>query len=140
MRVVGRFLASAFAAFLTLSFVNLIVRGLLLYIWPRSASWLWVGVTSYVCAAAAAYYVWRETGRMLPTRAASDTAGRLSYILVGAAVVGGTCFALGFLGPMIFWPHANQGPLLGIFITGPLGVVVGAIAGAIYASRRREPT
>jgi hypothetical protein len=34
----------------------------------------------------------------------------------------------GFLGPMILAPEANQGPLLGIFITGPLGLVVGAIA------------
>jgi hypothetical protein len=39
----------------------------------------------------------------------------------------------GFLGPMILAPEANQGPLLGIFITGPLGLVVGAIAGAIIA-------
>jgi hypothetical protein len=26
---------------------------------------------------------------------------------------------------MVFKPEANQGPLLGIFITGPLGFVVG---------------
>lgn len=40
-------------------------------------------------------------------------------------ILGGAGFAVGFLGPMIFAPDANQGPLLGIFITGPLGVVLG---------------
>jgi hypothetical protein len=42
----------------------------------------------------------------------------------------------GFFGPMILTPEANQGPMLGIFITGPLGLLVGAIAGAIVAWRR----
>jgi hypothetical protein len=37
---------------------------------------------------------------------------------------------------MIFAPQANQGPMLGLFITGPAGVVIGAIAGAWYAMRR----
>lgn len=31
---------------------------------------------------------------------------------------------------------ANQGPMLGLFITGPAGAVIGAIAGAWYAMRR----
>jgi len=42
---------------------------------------------------------------------------------------------LAFFGPMIFAPEANQGPMLGLFITGPAGVVIGAIAGAWYAMR-----
>lgn len=29
---------------------------------------------------------------------------------------------IGFVGPLIFTPDANQGPLLGIFITGPIGL------------------
>jgi hypothetical protein len=29
-------------------------------------------------------------------------------------------------------PESNQGPLLGIFITGPGGVALGALAGAIW--------
>jgi hypothetical protein len=33
---------------------------------------------------------------------------------------------------MIFVPSANQGPLLGIFITGPLGLVLGGAGGAIH--------
>lgn len=41
-------------------------------------------------------------------------------------IVGGFGFVVGFFGPMIFAPGANQGPLLGIFITGPLGILFGA--------------
>lgn len=48
-----------------------------------------------------------------------------------AAVVGAVGFAVGFFGPMIFMPESNQGPLVGIFFTGPLGVVVGAIIGCM---------
>jgi hypothetical protein len=51
----------------------------------------------------------------------------------GALIVGGIGFCAGFFGPMVFAPDANQGPLLGIFITGPLGVLLGAIGGAVYA-------
>jgi len=48
-------------------------------------------------------------------------------------VVGGLAFVSGFIGPIIFMPNANQGPLLGIFITGPLGIIVGTILGVLTA-------
>jgi hypothetical protein len=48
---------------------------------------------------------------------------------------GGLGFALGFFGPMIFMGSANQGPMLGIFITGPLGFVVGAVGGFFRSCR-----
>jgi len=51
----------------------------------------------------------------------------------GALIVGGIGFCAGFFGPMLFAPDANQGPLLGIFITGPLGALLGAIGGVVYA-------
>lgn len=50
-----------------------------------------------------------------------------------ALLLGGIGFALGFFGPMIFAPGANQGPMLGIFITGPGGFVLGLIVGAFRA-------
>jgi hypothetical protein len=65
----------------------------------------------------------------------------LPRIFYGAVLFGGMGFAAGFFGPMIFAPEANQGPLLGIFITGPAGVLIGAIAGLVYGvskSRRGE--
>jgi hypothetical protein len=40
-------------------------------------------------------------------------------------ILGGFGFFAGFVGPMILAPDANQGPLLGIFYTGPIGFVAG---------------
>lgn len=57
----------------------------------------------------------------------------LLYGLGGAAVVGTIGFLAGFFGPILFTPSSNQGPLLGIFITGPLGVIVGLLGGLVYA-------
>jgi hypothetical protein len=48
-----------------------------------------------------------------------------------ALILGGLGFAAGFLGPMILTPEANQGPMLGIFITGPIGFLLGLIYGLI---------
>jgi hypothetical protein len=48
-----------------------------------------------------------------------------------AAAVGGIGFALGFAGPLLLEPDSPQGPLLGIFVTGPLGVILGALLGLV---------
>ncbi len=42
-------------------------------------------------------------------------------------LLGATGLASGFLGPLIFVPEANQGPLVGILISGPAGVVLGFV-------------
>ncbi len=44
-----------------------------------------------------------------------------------ALVLGLAGFAAGFFGPLIFSPDANQGPLVGILISGPAGVVLGLL-------------
>jgi hypothetical protein len=54
-----------------------------------------------------------------------------------ALFVGGIAFLIGFVGPMILAPGANQGPLLGIFITGPLGLLVGLGWGLLRAAAGR---
>src|SRR5688572_11451158 len=54
-------------------------------------------------------------------------------MLKWALIVGGIGFALGFCGPIVLSPQSNQGPLLGIFITGPIGFAAGAIIGLIRA-------
>jgi predicted transporter len=58
--------------------------------------------------------------------------GAGAAIALGAISFGAVCFCAGFFGPMIFAPSANQGPLLGIFITGPIGFVLGGFGGLIY--------
>jgi len=54
---------------------------------------------------------------------------RMVWTLVIGAGIGLACFLAGFAGPIVFTPDANQGPLLGIFITGPLGFLAGCVAG-----------
>jgi hypothetical protein len=58
-------------------------------------------------------------------------------VLGFAMTVAAIAFSLGFFGPMVFMPDANQGPLLGLIYTGPLGLLVGLVWGAVRALRRR---
>jgi hypothetical protein len=62
---------------------------------------------------------------------------RIRYALIGAAILGGLGFVGGFVGPILLSPGANQGPLAGIFITGPIGVVLGAMIGWFVGLFRR---
>jgi len=89
---------------------------------------------STVVALVIAAFVWRRSGS-IPEGFATST-------ILGGIAVGGVSFVAGFFGPMIFAPQANQGPLLGIFITGPLGAVAGCLGGAVLwlAKRRSRET
>ncbi len=69
-------------------------------------------------------YVWKKSK--------FNSNSRLSYILMGGLIIGSISFILGFIGPLILTPSNNLGPLLGIFITGPIGFLVGLVAGGIY--------
>lgn len=83
-------------------------------------------VLSFLCAVGSGWFVWRVSAKTQPS-------GFLTHVAVGAIVVGSLSFCAGFFGPILFWPGANQGPLLGIFFTGPAGLIVGAVGGAIYS-------
>jgi len=50
-------------------------------------------------------------------------------VLTWGIIFGAIGFIGGFFGPMVLTPDANQGPMLGIFITGPLGFLAGAAIG-----------
>ncbi|SRR6266404_7561569 len=60
-----------------------------------------------------------------------DSGPRVRAAAKWGLIVGAIGFVGGFVGPIIFAPQSNQGPMLGIFITGPLGFVVGAIFGLL---------
>jgi hypothetical protein len=60
-------------------------------------------------------------------------------ILRWCVVLGVVGFLCGFVGPIILAPEANQGPMLGIFITGPGGAVAGAILGALVGVLKVSP-
>jgi hypothetical protein len=68
-----------------------------------------------------------------------DTAKQLAgsaRVLFWALVFGAVGFACGFFGPIALNPGANQGPLMGIFITGPGGVVLGLLLATLLSARR----
>ena len=89
---------------------------------PDGLIWPLAQVLSLVAAGLAGRAVWTREG---------GTEGLAGAMLTGALVVGGIAFCLGFFGPMLLTPDANQGPMLGLFITGPLGLLLGAIGGAV---------
>jgi len=91
----------------------------------------WIAsVVSLACAVGAGWFVW---GKL-----AHAPRGVLASMLIGAVLVGGIGFVGGFFGPLIFTPESNQGPLMGLFITGPLGFLVGAIGGLVLGIVRRK--
>lgn len=64
--------------------------------------------------------------------------GVVKSVALGAILVGSIGFSVGFFGPMVLAPGANQGPLLGILITGPLGIVIGAGMGVVWWHRSSQ--
>ena len=64
----------------------------------------------------------------------------LGYVLGTALLLGGTGFILGFFGPILigelFGSQANLGPLWGIFILGPIGVLLGAVIGLFLGLKK----
>ncbi len=65
---------------------------------------------------------------MDPTPPVSPAPSVLRWVLI----IGGAGFAAGFFGPMIFAPDANQGPLVGILMSGPGGAILGALLWALF--------
>ena len=62
------------------------------------------------------------------TRSSKPAPG-IAWIFVLGAAAG----AAGFFGPIVFSPESNQGPLVGLFISGPAGAALGALLLAICA-------
>jgi hypothetical protein len=122
-------LRAAAAAFAGLSgFVITVVP--LLVLLPEAVAGLVSSSLALLAGVFTGIATWRRTE--------SQAAGLGPSLVLGALIGGGAGFALGFFGPMVFAPGANQGPMLGIFITGPLGLPVGALIGAFLWQRRRR--
>ncbi|MCX4189771.1 hypothetical protein [Methylophaga sp. OBS3] len=47
----------------------------------------------------------------------------LGWTLAGSLLLGLIGFVAGYFGPMLLAPDAPQGPLLGVFVTGPMSLV-----------------
>ncbi len=64
--------------------------------------------------------------------------GFLTSVILGALALGSIGFLLGFFGPIILDPEANQGLLPGVLITGPGGVLLGGPMGALWWLMQRR--
>ena len=118
MTVAFRIVVSAIVVVATFYFFYWVPLALVHIPWGIAA------VISYAAAMAAGWYAW--------TRTATVDSSLTRSIGYWALVIGAIGFVGGFFGPMLFAPGANQGPLLGILITGPLGVLIGAIGGLVH--------
>jgi hypothetical protein len=130
MRLVARILALVFVVPATFLFVYWVPFSLLPGIRVR-----WIPeVVSLACAVTAGVWVWRKIGLGRDTDQKAS-----SSVLIGGCLLGAVGFVSGFLGPLFF--HAgDQGPLLGIFFTGPVGFVLGLAIGAIVTYARLGAT
>jgi len=63
----------------------------------------------------------------------ADELVHMKRTLLAGLVVGVVSFLAGFVGPIILRPDSNQGPLLGIFITGPAGFILGGLGGFVWS-------
>jgi hypothetical protein len=117
LRILIAFVSAVATYYFTLWFGGALLDMANLPLWSSFA-------VAMIAALLVGRYVWVQTQ---PLRA-----GLARSVVLGALVTGAVAFSVGFFGPIIFTPNANQGPLLGIFITGPLGLVLGAVGGAIY--------
>lgn len=97
----------------------------------QSEAWLVHGGV-FLCALFLGWLMWHftEWDGELPTRG--------EYAVLGAIILGFIGFWAGFAGPIIFTPESNQGPLLGILLTGPLGCIVGAAVGYVVWTVKNE--
>ncbi len=108
-------------------FVVLFFIGTILTIATELPDWISVALALFG-AVLVAWYTWRLVS--------GEKMGTGISVLCGALMLGGLGFIIGFLGPMILAKDTSQGPLVGIFITGPLGVFLGAIGGYFLATKQ----
>lgn len=76
--------------------------------------------------------------RLVLKKRSGPTFGQYSVVMFVLTVsLGFLGFFIGFLSPITLEPGSAQGPLLGIFVTGPLGAVAGVIGswGWFYVKR-----
>jgi hypothetical protein len=122
---VGSALAGSVLAFgaLWLSLRNLGQSGL--------KDWIfWVPVTLFLVTMGALCWWFTLSGHHPESRAAIRGSWR------GGWLVGGVSLAVGYLGPLLIWPRATLGPLLGILVTAPIGFALGAFGAACLRKGR----
>ena len=89
----------------------------------------WICATfSAVCAIWVGWFTWRLVS--------GEKIGVGSAVISGALMLGSLSFIIGFLGPIAITKDTSQGPFILLFIASPVGVIMGAIGGYLYAARQ----
>lgn len=97
-------------------------------------AWLfWMPVTLFLIALSALCWWFTLRGHHPESRAAIRESWR------GGWLVGGVSLAVGYVGPLVVWPGATLGPLVGILVTGPVGFALG-VFGAAWLRKVRTPS
>jgi len=95
-------------------------------------AWIfWVPFTLFLVTMSALCWWFTLRGHHLDSRAAIRRSWR------GGWLVGGVSLAVGYVAPLLVWPGATLGPLLGILLTGPVGFALGAF-GAVWLRKGRQ--
>jgi hypothetical protein len=126
MRYVFRVLALLFVVPATLLFIYWVGFS---FIPGREPRWIRFTI-SLLCAGGVGWFLWNILG--------SIQSSGVSTVLSGGLIVGGIAFCIGFFGPIILSPESPQGPMVGLFITGPLGFLLGSVGGFIYWLIKRK--
>ncbi len=122
-----RLILTAITLIAVFIFSNVFILNILPF--PKSINFLKPFI-SIAFAILIAKVIWNKTDQLKDTFA--------TYCLIGALSVGGVGLLGGFIGPMIFMPESNLGPLLGIFFTGPIGFLLGFLGGWIYWAMKKN--
>jgi len=107
-----------FALLLALPAAVLLARGLV-HGFDPDLIWLQLALATVVTLCAGLFFCSHNVG------------GRtmVLFSLAGAVVLGGIGFVAGFWHPELFGSRGNLAPLMGVFVTGPVGFVCGALVG-----------
>ena len=81
-------------------------------------------IIAFVIAALIGWFLWLITKNI--------SRKFVIQLIITPVITGGIGYVIGFIGPIIFQPENNLGPLLGLFITGPLSFVFGLVGGGIF--------
>ncbi len=123
MKTILRILAILIAAPSSFYFVYF-VAGTLEFASTTTPSTIIPKIIALTIAILISIFLWIKVG--------TNSDGFIAHVLKIGIIVGSIGFALGFFGPVILTPSANQGPLLGLFITGPGGFLLGLLGGVIH--------
>lgn len=134
MRIFVRFLAALGTVVSIHFFVYWIVAGLFFSADPNRASL--IAITVAVTSAVLVWRLWPISKDALGNNKKVSEPSFISRIAFCSIVAGSIGFAGGFFGPILLSPESNQGPLLGILVTGPLGVLLGPVIGVATLVRK----